>query len=82
MVLCDLGLPELDGLEVCRQVRTLPVDSQPVMVAVTGWGREDDLRRTKEAGFDHHLVKPVALDRLFAVLRGLGTARARADSGP
>ena len=82
VVLCDLGLPEMDGLDVCRQVRTLPVESQPVMVAVTGWGREDDLRRTKEAGFDHHLVKPVALDRLFAVLRELGTGRARADSGP
>jgi signal transduction histidine kinase len=82
VVLCDLGLPEMDGLDVCRQVRTLPGESQPVMVAVTGWGREDDLRRTKDAGFDHHLVKPVALDRLLAVLRGLGSASARADSGP
>jgi CheY-like chemotaxis protein len=70
LVLCDLGLPELDGIEVCRLVRALPADAQPVMVALTGWGREDDLRRTKEAGFDHHLVKPVSPEKLHAVLRG------------
>jgi signal transduction histidine kinase len=70
LVLCDLGLPGLDGIEVCRLVRKLPTDAQPVMVALTGWGREDDLRRTKEAGFDHHLVKPVSPEKLQAVLRG------------
>jgi CheY-like chemotaxis protein len=70
LVLCDLGLPGLDGLEVCRLVRALPADAQPIMVALTGWGREDDLRRTKEAGFDHHLVKPVSPEKLQAVLRG------------
>jgi signal transduction histidine kinase len=69
VVLCDLGLPGLDGVEVCRLVRALPADAQPVMIALTGWGREDDLRRTKEAGFDHHLVKPVSPETLQAVLR-------------
>jgi signal transduction histidine kinase len=80
LVLCDLGLPELDGLEVCRLVRKLPADTQPVMVALTGWGREDDLRRTKEAGFDHHLVKPVSPEKLQAVLRGATDARASTDA--
>ena len=71
VVLCDLGLPEMDGLEVCRSIRALPTDDQPVMVALTGWGREEDLRRTREAGFDDHLVKPVAADKLEALLRSV-----------
>jgi CheY-like chemotaxis protein len=70
LVLCDLGLPEMDGLEVCRRVRGLDI-LQPRMVALTGWGRENDRRRTREAGFDEHLVKPVAVDRLLGVLRAL-----------
>jgi signal transduction histidine kinase len=69
LVLCDLGLPEMDGLEVCKQVRKLDLDAQPMMVALTGWGREEDRRRTREAGFDEHLVKPVAADKLKNVLR-------------
>jgi CheY-like chemotaxis protein len=71
VVLCDLGLPEMDGFEVCRRVRRLALSSQPVMVALTGWGREDDRRRTSEAGFDQHLVKPVAAEHLRHVLRGV-----------
>jgi signal transduction histidine kinase len=69
IVLCDLGLPEIDGVEVCRRVRGLGIEAQPVMVALTGWGREDDRRRTKEAGFDEHLVKPVAIEMLCSVLK-------------
>jgi signal transduction histidine kinase len=71
LVLCDLGLPEMDGLDVCRSIRALPGASQPVMVALTGWGRDDDRRRTREAGFDHHLVKPVAPGALVDLLRAL-----------
>jgi signal transduction histidine kinase len=69
LVLCDLGLPEIDGVEVCRRVRSLSIDPRPMMVALTGWGREADRRRVKEAGFDLHLVKPVALDKLRSVLQ-------------
>jgi signal transduction histidine kinase len=69
VVLCDLGLPGMDGVEVCRSVRTLELPAQPLMVALTGWGRDDDRRRTKEAGFDHHLVKPVATAKLNDLLR-------------
>jgi signal transduction histidine kinase len=72
VVLCDLGLPGMDGLDVCRSVRGLAIAAQPTMVALTGWGREDDRRRTSEAGFDHHLVKPVSPDRLEALLQDLG----------
>ncbi|MDX2020421.1 MAG: response regulator [Deltaproteobacteria bacterium] len=69
LVLCDLGLPEMDGLQVCRAIRASRVQPQPMIVALTGWGREDDRSRTKEAGFDHHLVKPVAVAELDKVLR-------------
>jgi CheY-like chemotaxis protein len=71
VVLCDLGLPGVDGFEVCRSVRLLALTDQPVMVALTGWGREDDRRRTREAGFDHHLVKPIGTEALNDVLRAV-----------
>jgi signal transduction histidine kinase len=71
LVLCDLGLPDVDGIEVCRQVRQAADGGGPKMVALTGWGREDDRRRTKDAGFDAHLVKPVAAEKLKHLLRDL-----------
>ncbi|TMQ09211.1 MAG: response regulator [Deltaproteobacteria bacterium] len=73
VVLCDLGLPGMDGLEVCRSIRAMQLAEQPIMVALTGWGRDTDRRRTAEAGFDHHLVKPVASDKLHALLRSIRT---------
>ena len=74
LVLCDIGLPGMDGVEVCKRVRAAKVEPQPMMVALTGWGKEEDRKRTKEAGFDHHLVKPVALDMLTNVLDSVGGA--------
>jgi signal transduction histidine kinase len=71
VVLCDLGLPHMGGVEICRRIRALPIARPPLMVAITGWGREEDHRRTREAGFDHHLVKPVAVDSLDKVLRSV-----------
>ncbi|MFO0617662.1 MAG: response regulator [Polyangiaceae bacterium] len=71
VVLCDIGLPGMDGTEVCRAIRALPLAKQPVMVALTGWGREDDRRRTREAGFDHHLVKPVTSNVLLDLLKSI-----------
>ncbi len=76
IVLCDLGLPELDGHQVCRAIRQFPLENQPVMVALSGWGRDLDRSRTTEAGFDHHLVKPVAAANLDHVL-----AHAKVPSG-
>src|SRR5262249_40629344 len=74
LVICDLGLPELSGLDVCRRVR-LASGEPPTMGALTGWGRDDDLRMSKEAGFDYHLVKPVAPAALHSVIQRVSEAR-------
>ena len=73
VVLCDVGLPEMDGLEVSRRVRGSLARRRSVMVALTGWGMEEDRRRTQAAGFDHHLVKPVAPDRWPHLLHEVGS---------
>jgi len=68
VVLCDIGLPGMDGVELCRHVvRGMPM--LPMMVALTGWGMEADRQRSFEAGFQHHLVKPVAMDQLRSLLQ-------------
>jgi PAS domain S-box-containing protein len=59
LVLLDIGLPKLNGHEVARRIREQPWGKDMKLVAMTGWGQDEDLRRSKEAGFDHHLVKPV-----------------------
>jgi PAS domain S-box-containing protein len=69
VILLDIGLPRMDGLEVARRIRTMPHGADVVICAVTGWGQERDQRRSAEAGFDIHLTKPVDLTRLEAVLR-------------
>ena len=71
IILCDLGLPGIDGLEVCRQIRATAFERQPVMVALTGWGREADREGTRAAGFDYHLVKPVSSAELDKVLESV-----------
>lgn len=69
VVLLDIGLPGWDGIEVARRMRAKPSGDDLLLVAVTGWGQEADRRRTQEAGFDHHLTKPVALDELLYSLK-------------
>ena len=59
VVLLDIGMPKLNGYDVCRQIREQPWGRDILIVAVTGWGQEGDKRRAREAGFDHHLTKPV-----------------------
>jgi len=68
VVLLDLGLPGMDGYEVCHRLRELPGGRSMFIVALTGWGQEEDRRRTREAGFDLHLVKPVDPEELLRVL--------------
>jgi PAS domain S-box-containing protein len=68
VILLDLGLPGMDGYEVCRRLREQPWARTMFIVALTGWGQEEDRRRTREAGFDLHLVKPVDPDELMRVL--------------
>ena len=68
VVLLDIGLPKLDGHEVCRRVRQQPWGKDIVMIALTGWGQEDDRRKSEEAGFNGHIVKPVDYDKLLDLL--------------
>jgi PAS domain S-box-containing protein len=69
VALIDIGLPGMNGYEVARQIRQHPELEQVVLVAQTGWGQEEDRRRSREAGFDYHLVKPVDTDALQNVLK-------------
>jgi signal transduction histidine kinase/DNA-binding response OmpR family regulator len=68
VVLLDIGLPAMDGYQVARQLRARPTTRQALLVALTGYGQEEDLRRAREAGFDHHLVKPADLETLTGLL--------------
>jgi two-component system CheB/CheR fusion protein len=68
VVLLDLGMPEMDGIEVARRIRADRDWTGVRIVALTGWGQESDRERTREAGFDFHLTKPVDLDMLHAWL--------------
>ena len=58
MIFLDIGMPGMDGYEVARRIRNTPGLEQTVLAALTGWGQQEDFRRTTEAGFDHHLIKP------------------------
>ena len=68
MVLLDIGLPGMDGLEVARRLRQDPALGDCLLVALTGYGQEEDRRRTRDAGFDEHLVKPPSIDQIRSLL--------------
>lgn len=76
VVLLDIGMPGMDGYEVCRELRQLPGLDKTLMIAQTGWGQESDRQRAFDAGFDHHITKPVSLDLL---VHALGEYRTPAD---
>jgi signal transduction histidine kinase/ActR/RegA family two-component response regulator len=80
VVVCDIGLPLMDGHEIAKRLRADPRRASTVLVAVTGWGSEEDKQRTQRAGFDFHLVKPVGLDSVQEILGRLAAGRA-ATSG-
>ena len=69
IVMLDLGMPKLNGYAVCQRLRATAWGRHATIVAQTGWGQGEDRRRTREAGFDHHVVKPIDIDRLMALLR-------------
>jgi CheY-like chemotaxis protein len=71
IVLLDIGLPDLNGYEVARQLRQVVGMRQPWLVALTGWGQHEDKRRAAEAGFDDHWTKPVDPARLTELSRNL-----------
>ena len=76
VMLLDIGLPKLNGYEACRAIREAPWGRPIVLIAVTGWGQDEDRRRSRDAGFDHHLVKPVNPKELTQLLSQLGDGRA------
>jgi CheY-like chemotaxis protein/two-component sensor histidine kinase len=80
LVLLDLGMPEVDGFETCRRLRQLESCKQAIIVALTGWGQPHDRGASRQAGFDHHLVKPVDPAALGKVLAELTARDARAPS--
>jgi len=69
VMLVDIGLPVMDGYELARQLRANPGLASARLIAVTGYGQESDRRRALDAGFDEHMVKPLDLERLEAMLR-------------
>lgn len=71
VVLLDIGMPGMNGYEVARAIRSRFPDPPTTLVALTGWGQESDRRRAREAGFDHHLVKPAEIADLQALLGSL-----------
>ena len=71
LALLDIGLPGMSGFELARRIRDLPYGKDAVLVAVTGWGQEDDRNRSRDAGFDAHLVKPVNHQELTKLLASL-----------
>jgi CheY-like chemotaxis protein len=75
VILLDIGMPKLDGYEVCRRLRTQPWGAEIFVIALTGWGQEDDRRKSAAAGFDGHLVKPIEPDRLAELLAALPAKR-------
>lgn len=76
VVLLDIGMPRLNGYDAARRIRQQPWGKSTLLIALTGWGQDEDKRRSREAGFDHHLVKPVEPATLTELL-----SRAEARAG-
>jgi len=75
VVLLDIGMPGMNGYEICRRLREKPGGHDLVIFAQTGWGQDEDRRRTRKAGFDHHLVKPVDPADLLGRLVEVGDSK-------
>jgi PAS domain S-box-containing protein len=71
VVLLDIGMPGMDGYEVARRLRGRDPERRTTLIALTGWGQEEDRRRARDAGFDHHLIKPAEIGKLQALLAEL-----------
>ena len=77
VVLCDIGLPDMDGYEVARRLRAEPALREVRLVALSGYALDEDLRRAREAGFDAHEAKPASFDRLLEIIGSAGGARSQ-----
>jgi CheY-like chemotaxis protein len=71
VALIDIGLPDVDGYHVAQRIRSAPAGDRVILVALTGYGRPEDIRRAREAGFDAHVIKPVDPDALTKILSEL-----------
>jgi CheY-like chemotaxis protein len=78
VIFCDIGLPVMDGHEIARRIRADPAIAPATLIALTGWGAEAELRRTRESGFDFHMVKPVDANALLELLSHIEPRRAAA----
>jgi DNA-binding response OmpR family regulator len=72
IVFLDLGMPEMNGYETARRIRSAPAGQQAQLIALSGWAQDVDKMRTREAGFDRHLVKPADIDVLEQILAACG----------
>jgi len=68
VVLMDLGMPVMDGYSACRLMRGTAWGQEALIIALSGWGQEEDRLKTAAAGFDHHLVKPIASEEVFRLI--------------
>lgn len=68
VILMDIGILGIDGIEAAREIRSASWGRGVLLVAVTGWGRDDDRRKSADAGFDEHVVKPIDVERLMALI--------------
>jgi CheY-like chemotaxis protein len=82
VVFMDIGLPHMDGYEVARRLRHEPGLGQPMLVAITGYAEDEARRRSHEAGYDHHLVKPVDPEAILALLASMEWADATDTARP
>jgi signal transduction histidine kinase/ActR/RegA family two-component response regulator len=77
VALLDIGMPRMNGFDACRRIRTQPGGAERTLIALTGWGQPQDVRRSAEAGFDRHLVKPIEIEALSTVLAAVVDRRAQ-----
>jgi CheY-like chemotaxis protein len=82
VALLDIGMPGMDGYEVARRLRATPATQGILLVAASGWGAEEDRKMSKEAGFDHHFVKPFDLDALEKLLRSFKRSAGKSAASP
>jgi CheY-like chemotaxis protein len=75
LILLDIGMPRLNGYETARRIRQQPWGKDVVLVALTGWGQDDDRQKSRDAGFDSHIVKPIQMETLEELLRALASRR-------
>ncbi len=68
VLLLDIGLPHVSGHEAAKRIRQQPWGKDMLLIALSGWGQQEDRQKSREAGFDHHFVKPVDLDTLMKVV--------------